>query len=279
MLNRGILRIMISLVCLLPCTFAKAEEKLSGLPPALQKVGIVEKLGSKLPLDLLFRDETGAKVPLQKYFTGKKPVILALVYYRCPSLCNLTMNGMLDVFKASPWVPGTQFDVINVSIDPKEDEKIASAKKRTYIENLGKPGAEKGWHFLTGDQASIQALADAVGFKFEYDKAMGEYAHAAAIQVVTPGGVLSRYYFGVRFPERDLRLSLLEASDGKVGTVIERFMLFCYRYDPAFRGYTLVASRIMQAGGALMALLMGGLLAGFWLRERKRTAGMGRTHA
>ena len=199
----------------------------SGLPKALNDVGIDQKLNEQLPLDLMFKDENGEIVKLGNYF-GKKPVVLSLVYYQCPMLCNQVLNGMVTAFKVMAFQPGQEFEVVTVSFDPRETPALAAAKKNTYVNYLPEPrraSAGAGWHFLTADEASIKRLTDAVGFRYHFDEATNQFAHASAIYVTTPQGKLARYFYGIEYAPRDLRLGLIEASDNKIGSPVDQLLL------------------------------------------------------
>lgn len=222
-------------------------------PRILEKVGIDQKIGQQLPLDLKFTDESGRDVRLGDYF-GKRPVVLALAYYECPMLCTQVLNGMTAALKTISFDAGKAFDVVVVSINPREGPQLASEKKKTYVEHYGRPQTAGAWHFLTGTDPAIHALADAIGFRYAYDEAIQQYAHAAAIYVVTPQGAVARYFLGIDFPENDLRYALIEASNNRLGTMADQVILFCYHYDPATGRYgadTLLAVRI---GGVLTVL-------------------------
>ena len=225
-------------------------------PELLKQVGIDQKLNQTIPLNLGFRDENGNRVELEQYF-GQKPVILTLVYYNCPMLCTQVLNGVESGLKELPTDIGKQFDVVTISIDPTESHVLAKVKKEMYVGMYGRPGAAEGWHFLTGDEAQIKQLADAVGFRYAYDPDTKQFAHASAIMLLTPEGKISRYFYGIQFPSRDLRLGLVEASEGKIGTPVDQVLLFCYHYDPATGKYGLLISRVIQAGGALTVLILG----------------------
>jgi protein SCO1/2 len=230
-------------------------------PIELKEVGIEEHLGQKLPLDLEFKDEQGNSVALSKYFDGQHPVILALVYYSCPNLCNFLLNGLTATFKKMTWNVGDQFQLVAVSIDPNEKPDLAVKKMHAYVESYGRPQTEKGWHFLTGAEEQIKKLAGEVGFKYKYDTDQKQYAHAAAIYVLTPDGKLSRYLYGIDFNPRDLRLALLEATQGKIGSIVDQFLLFCYHYDPKGRKYALMATNLMKGAGAMTVVGIAGFLA------------------
>jgi protein SCO1/2 len=225
-------------------------------PELLKQVGIDQKLNQAIPLNLPFRDENGQTVELAQFF-GQKPVILTLVYYNCPMLCTQVLNGVESGLKELPTDIGKQFDVVTISIDPTESHVLAKVKQEMYVGMYGRPGAAQGWHFLTGDEPQIKQLAAAVGFRYAYDPDTKQFAHASAIMLLTPEGKISRYFYGIQFPSRDLRLGLVEASEGKIGTPVDQVLLFCYHYDPATGKYGLLISRVIQAGGALTVLILG----------------------
>ena len=228
----------------------------TGLPTALRDVRIEQKLNQQLPLDLVFRDENGEQVKLGKYF-GHKPVVLALVYYDCPMLCTQILNGMVTSFRVLPFQIGNEFDVVTISFDPRETAALAASKKKIYIDYLPdklQTGANAGWHFLTGDPANIERIADAVGFRYHYDEATKQFAHASAIMVATPEGKLSRYFYGVEYPPRDLRLGLIESSQHKIGSLSDELLLYCYHYDPATGKYGAAIMRVMRVAGVITLL-------------------------
>lgn len=228
----------------------------TGLPTALRDVRIEQKLNQQLPLDLAFRDENGEQVKLGKYF-GHKPVVLALVYYDCPMLCTQILNGMVTSFRVLPFQIGNEFDVVTISFDPRETAALAASKKKIYIDYLPdklQTGANAGWHFLTGDPANIERIADAVGFRYHYDESTKQFAHASAIMVATPEGKLSRYFYGVEYPPRDLRLGLIESSQHKIGSLSDELLLYCYHYDPATGKYGAAIMRVMRVAGVITLL-------------------------
>jgi protein SCO1 len=225
-------------------------------PELLKDVGIDQKLNDSVPLDLAFRDEAGETVKLGQFF-GDKPVVLSLVYYNCPMLCTQVMNGMERSLKDVPMDIGKQFSVVTVSIDPTERPALASAKRALYTGLYGRPGATQGWHFLTGDEPQIKQLANAVGFRYAYDPASKQFAHASAIMILTPQGKISRYLYGIQYATRDLRLGLVEASEGKIGTPVDQILLFCYHYDAATGKYSLLISRVLKAAGIFTVLVIG----------------------
>jgi protein SCO1/2 len=249
---------------------ARAQDRTEPVPKPLAHVGVTEHLGQPLPLDLAFADEDGRPVTLGAFFGPGRPVILTLNYYRCPMLCTYELNGLVQGMKGLPWTAGSEFDVVTVSIDPRERPELAAAKKRTYIEGYGRPAAASGWHFLTGSSASIEGLARAAGFEYEYDRETDQYGHAAVILLVTPDGHVSRYLYGVQFEPDTLKLALLEASRGKIGSALERFILYCYHYDAGRGRYSLAAMKIMRAGAALSVLILGTAVSGLWIRDRRR---------
>lgn len=236
-------------------------------PDLLKDVGVDQKLNQSVPLKLTFRDEHGKPVELTQYF-GQKPVILSLVYYNCPMLCTQVLNGLESSLKLIPMDIGKQFDVLTVSIDPTERPVLAEAKQALYTGLYGRPNAAQGWHFLTGDEQQIRQLANAVGFRYAYDPGSKQFAHASAIMVLTPEGKISRYFYGIQFPSRDLRLGLVEASAGKIGTPVDQVLLFCYHYDPSTGKYGLLISRLIQAAGAVTVLAIGGLILVLYRKER-----------
>jgi protein SCO1/2 len=248
-------------------TAAQAEAQ---LPEDLQDVGITQNLDAALPLGLEFVDEDGRRVVLGDYFTEGRPVLLTLVYYECPMLCTLVLNGVVDVLKQLDWTPGSEFEIVTVTIDPLEKPVLATQKKKQYVEAYGKPEAAAGWHFLTGEAQAISALADAVGFGYRYIEENGEYAHPAAIFIITPDGRVSRYLFGVKHDPKTLRLSMVEAAEGRIGSPLDKFLLYCYRYDSEEGRYAPVAIRIMRVGGIGTVLILGAALLVFWLREARQ---------
>ena len=216
----------------------------------LKKVGIEQKLNSQIPLDLSFRDEEGREVRLGDYFHSGKPVVLTLVYYECPMLCNQVLNGVVGTLQALSFTPGREFEVVTVSFDPREGPELAAKKKETYLKRFGREGAGEGWHFLTGDKASIDALAQSVGFRYVWDDESQQFAHASAIMVATPEGRLSHYFYGIEYSPKDLRLALVESSKGQIGTPVDELILYCYHYDPATGKFAPVMA-VLRAAGVL----------------------------
>ncbi len=228
-------------------------------PPGLKNVGIEQHLDEQIPQDLAFRDETGKAVRLGDYF-GEKPVILSLVYYRCPMLCSEVLSGLESALRVLKFDVGKDFQVLTVSFDPRDTPEIATAKKAEYIKRYGRAGAAEGWHFLTGPQESIDALTKAAGFQYEYDPKTGQFAHTTAIMILTPQGRIAQYYFGVEYAPKDLRLGLVESSQGKIGTVVDEVLLYCYHYDPTTGKYGAIISRILKLAAAATIVVLGGLL-------------------
>jgi len=254
----------------LGCAIPASAQLANQVPEQLEEVGVEEHLDAKLPLDLEFRDERGRAVRLGDFFDGVKPVILTLNYYKCPMLCGLQLNGLLDGLMGLDWTPGQEFEIVTVSINPLETPALATEKKQNYMRRFGRPSAAAGWHFLTGREEEIRRLAETVGFGYTYDRSTGEYAHAAAIMVATPDARVARYLYGIEYPPKRLRLALLEASEGEIGTTLDQLILYCYHYDPSSRRYSPVAMNIMRLGAGATALVLGVTLGGFWLREAGR---------
>src|SRR5271168_5008007 len=224
-------------------------------PPGLKNVGIEQHLDEQIPPALTFRDETGKAVTLGDYF-GKKPIILNLVYYQCPMLCGEVLTGLESALRVLKFDVGKEFDVLTVSFDPKETPEMAAAKKAESLKRYGRPGAAEGWHFLTGPQTSIDTLTKAAGFQYEYDPKIGQFAHATAIMVLTPAGKIAQYYYGVEFAPKDLRLGLVQASQNKIGSVVDEVLLYCYHYNPDTGKYSAIISRILKiAAGATIFIL------------------------
>jgi protein SCO1 len=245
----------------------------TGLPTALRDVRIEQKLDQQLPLDLTFRDESGQEVKLGKFF-GKKPIVLALVFYDCPRLCNQMLNGMVTSFRVLPFEMGKDYDVVTISFDPRETAQLAQAKKKVYVNYLSEKmqaPATAGWHFLTGDPENIKQITDAVGFRYHYDEATQQFAHASGIMIATPQGKLSRYFYGIDYPARDLRLGLIESSANKIGSPADQLLLYCFHYDPATGKYGAAVMNIVRVGGVITLL---GMLAMFVFFRKRNSANM-----
>ena len=235
-------------------------------PPALREVGIDQRLGEQLPLDAAFTDDHGKQVTLGDFF-GKKPVVLVMTYFECPMLCTLVLNGLGKTLKTMSFEPGKEFDVVAVSFDPRDTPETAAKKKAAYVADYGRTATADGWHFLTGDQASIERVAKAVGFRYRWIPEEKQFAHAAAIMVATPEGKLARYYYGVDYAGRDLRLGLVEAADHKIGSAVDALLLFCYRYDPTTGKYGAIALNMVRAGGVATVLAIGAFMTVMLRRE------------
>jgi protein SCO1 len=236
-----------------PGNLVEPGDPTSARPGILSRIAIDQRIGHQVPFDIPFVDENGRDVTLGDYF-GKRPVVLALVYYECPMLCTQVLNGLVSALGVLNFEAGREFDVVAVSFNPKEGPGLASQKKAAYLERYGRPQSAAGWHFLTGSQASIDRLTDAVGFRYEYDEKIGQFAHGAAIEVLTPKGNIAKYFYGIEYSPRDLRLGLIEASDERIGSVVDDVLLFCYHYDPSSGKYGTSILRMVRAGGVLTVL-------------------------
>jgi protein SCO1/2 len=244
----------------------------TGLPTALRDVRIEQKLDQQLPLDLAFRDESGRDVKLGEYF-GRKPVVLAFVYYDCPMLCTQVLNGMVTSFRVLPFQVGEEFDVVTISFDPRETPALAQSKKKVYVDYLPekmRAKAANGWHFLTGDPANIEKITQAAGFHYRYDEETKQFAHASAIMVTTPEGKLSRYFYGIEYAPRDLRLGLIESAESRIGSPVDQLLLYCYHYDPATGKYGAAIMRMMRIAGVVTLL---GIVAMLLLLKGRGTVG------
>jgi len=244
-------------------------------PPPTKEVGFDQKLGGQLPLDLVFRDEAGKDVKLSAYF-GKKPVILHLMYFECPMLCGMAIEGLLRSLRALSFDVGKEFDVVTVSFDPREGPDLAKGKKANVVETYARPGAAAGWHFLTGSEASIRALTKAVGFRYVWDAEQKQFAHATGVVLLTPGGKISRYFFGIEYSTKDLRLGLIDSGTEKIGSLTDQLLLMCYHYDPRVGRYTPAITRLLKAGAALTVIGLAAFIATMLRRERRRDGDAGR---
>jgi len=243
-------------------------------PSPLKEVTIEQHLDSQLPLDTPFRDENGKAVKLGDYFGKKRPVVLALVYYECPMLCTQILNGMVRAAKLLDLTPGKDYDVVAISFDARETPKMAAAKKAVYMHDYGHPETAGGWHFLTGDVNSVKSVTDAVGFRYKWDVYTAQFAHASAIYVLTPQGKLSKYFYGIEYSPKDMRLGLVEASHNKIGNVADQVLLFCYHFDPTSAKYTFIALDLLRVAGAATLLALGGFVF-IMLRRDYRQKGHG----
>jgi protein SCO1/2 len=253
-----------------PRVYDPQQDTGTGLPPALQDIGIEQKLGEQLPLETEFKNEDGETVKLGSYFKKERPVILALVYYECPMLCNEVLNGLTGSLKGMSLDAGKDFDVIAISFDARENEKqgLAKNKKLAYVERYGRPGTENGWQFLTGTQESIDAVTKAAGFKYRWDEKSNQFAHAGGIMLVTPEGKMSRYFYGIDYSPKDLKLGLIETAESKVGSATDKLLLYCYHYDPATGKYGLAILRVMRIAAVATIFGMGVMGFVFWRRNK-----------
>jgi len=261
------------------CAVASAQyftppETKTVAPPGLEGVGIDQHLNEQVPLNLTFKDEQGKTVKLGDYFHNGRPVILNLVYFQCPMLCTEVLNGLTSALRVIRFVLGKEFEVVTLSIDPRETPELAANKKQMYLKKLGNPEAGKGWHFLTGDQAQISELANAVGFHYRYDPKLGQFAHAAGIMLITPTGKVSQYYYGVEYSAKDMRLGIVEASQNKIGSLADQVLLYCYHYDPSTGKYGATITNIIRLAGLATVIVLGSTLV-LLFRSEKHNTGIG----
>lgn len=238
----------------------------------LQDIGITENLGANVDLNLLVRDEKGEERPLSYFFKKGRPVLLSLVYFNCPGLCSLHLNGVLDGLKELNWTAGEQFEFLTLSFDSQEGSSLAEAKKVNYLKNYGRSDAAKGWHFLTAPEVTVKSLTEAVGFKFKWDDKASEWAHSSAAIFLSPEGKITRYLHGVMFSGDQLKLAFNEAAAGRVGTVVDRLVWYCFKYDPQQSKYVVYAFRLVQIGGGLIIIVLALLLLPTWWRERRKNS-------
>jgi protein SCO1/2 len=250
---------------------ATAHAQQFGLPAMVRGVGIDQNLNAQIPLELTFKDETGQTVRLGQYFR-QKPVVLALVYYECPGLCDMVLNGLTHSMEQVTLNLSRDFEVVTVSFNPKENWQLAASKKANYVEKYQRQGAAEGWHFLTGQEENIKKLADAAGFHYKYDPLSKQFAHAAGIMVLTPDGRIARYFYGIEYKPRDLRLGLVEASQHRIGSPVDAVLLFCYHYDPATGKYGFVITRVIRTLGSATVLALGALIFILIRNDRHRAA-------
>lgn len=253
-----------------PVALGQQKSRTGRLPPQLRGVGITEHLNAKIPLDLPFVDEHGKPVHLRDYFDGKHPVVLTMNYSACPMLCPLELTGLVHSMQKLKWSAGKQFRLLTVSMDPTETPATATKSQHRYVGMYNRPGAYSGWHFLIGKDENIHALAKAIGFGYRFDPKKKMYYHPAVITLATPDGRVARYLYGIHFSKETLRLGLVEASHGKIGTTIDKVILYCCAYDPKEGSYSAVASRIMTLGAVLIAVVLGGFLGMYWLAELRK---------
>jgi protein SCO1/2 len=239
----------------------------SQMPQLLTEIGLDQRLNEQLPLEVPFRDETGKSVMLKEYF-GKRPVVLTLVYYECPMLCTQVLNGLVSALGVMKFSIGEEFDVVTISFDPGETPELAAAKRKAYLERYDRAGAERGWHFLTGDARSIAKVTEAVGFRYAYNESVDQFAHVSGLMVLTPDGRLSRYFYGIEYGPRDLRLALIEAADRRIGNAIDQVFLYCFHYDPKSARYSFAIMRVIRGAGVLT--VVGIVAAVLVMRRRER---------
>ena len=255
-----------------PRKYDPSKQVASGLPDPLKRVSIEQKLDAQLPLDAVFRNEKGEDMPLREFFKSGRPVVLALVYYECPMLCNQVLNGLTGTLKGISLDAGKDFDVLAVSFDASENEKpgLAQNKKDGYLERYGRPDSAGGWHFLTGSEESVKALTEAVGFGFEWDEKTNQFAHASAIILITPEGRTARYYYGIDYAPRDVRLGIVETAENKIGSMTDQLLLYCFHYNPATGTYGFAVLSAMRIGAIATLIGMGAMGFIFWRRGKKK---------
>jgi protein SCO1 len=256
-----------------PKKYDPSQGTVNGLPDPLKKIGIEQKLGEQLPLDAEFKDESGRTVKLGEFFNKGRPVIIAFVYYECPMLCNEVLNGLTGSLKGLSFDAGKEFDVVAISFDAGENEKpgLAANKKASYMARYGRPGSEKGWHFLTGTQEAIDAAAKAAGFGYEWDEKSNQFAHAGGVMITTPDGRMARYFYGIDYGPRDLKFGIMESAESRVGSPAEQLLLYCFHYDPSTGKYGLAILSVMRIGAVLTLLGMGAMGLVFWRRSKNRS--------
>lgn len=237
-------------------------------PAILNEIGIDEKLGDTIPLDLEFTDSNGETVRIGELMQEGKPLLLNPLYYECPTLCSLVLEGVFSAVEDMAWTPGIDYTIISFSIDPEEGTELAAETRDTYLTDLDRRGAEDGWHFLTGREQEIRELTDAVGFRYKKDERTGEYLHMASVMMISPEGVITRYLYGTNFNEFDFRNGLYEAADGQIGTPVDQIVLYCFTYDPSTQSYVPVARNIMKLGGLATVIILGIFLTVLWRREK-----------
>lgn len=261
----GLLILLMSLI-----VSASSAQVIRDDDPSLRNIDIIEHQRDTIPFDVVLTNDAGQEVTLGQYFEDGKPTILIMAYYTCPMLCNLVLNGVADAARAIDWIPGEEYQILTVSIDPTEMYDLAAAKKKNYLANIGRPDIDDGWTFFAATEDQSRKLADAIGFKYYYDEDLEQYAHAAVITILTGKGVISRYLYGIEFKERDYQFALMEASEGKIGNTIDRVLLYCFHYDPDAGGYVLFAANVMKLGGVVTLVFLALFLGFFWIRELRR---------
>ncbi len=250
---------------------SQSEGSSNGIPTALKKVGIEQKLNSSLPLDATFKDESGKEIKLGDYFGKEKPVVLALVYYECPMLCNEVLNGLTGSLKGISFDVGKEFDVVAISFDARENNKpnLAKNKKESYVERYNRPESADGWHFLTGEQSEIDKITKAVGFNYHFDEKSNQFAHAGGITVITPEGKLSKYFYGIDYSPKDLKFGIMESSKNRIGNPADQLYLYCYHYDPSTGKYGFAILNLLRLMAVATLVGMGAMLFVFWRRKKR----------
>jgi protein SCO1/2 len=268
---------MVALCAAAAAQYFTPPENKTVAPPGLEGVGLDQRLNEQVPLNLTFRDEQGRAVKLGDYFHAGRPVVLNLVYFQCPMLCTEVLNGLTSALKVIRFVPGKEFEVVTVSIDPRETPQLATNKKAMYLKKLGNPEAAAGWHFLTGEQTQITALASAVGFRYRYDPKLDQFVHTAGIMLLTPEGRVAQYYYGVEYSAKDMRLGIVEASHNKIGSLADQVLLYCYHYDPSTGKYGATITNIVRLAGIITVIVLGSALIVLFRQEKQdRRLGTGR---
>ncbi len=272
-MRRLLAAVLVALPAMLHAQPASAPAPVTepGRPTALRNVSFDQRLGEQVPMDARFRDETGRSVTLADLAAGK-PILLVPAYYECPMLCTIVLNGVVSMLRALPFDVGNEFTVVTLSFDARETSELAAKKKEHYLGEYRRPGAAEGWHFLTGDEAEIRRVTDAVGFRWQWDEPSKQFAHASGVIVLTPRGRVSHYFYGVEFPPRDVRLAFVEASDEKIGSVVDALLLFCFHYDPATGRYSKIAIDAVRVGGALTLFALVGFIVVMVRRERRQSS-------
>ena len=268
-MRRALLAVVLAAATSLSAATTPEGDRPTDRPPALRDVGFDQRLGATVPLDLELRDDTGARVRLGRYF-GAKPVLLVPAYATCPMLCPLVLNGVVSALRALSFDVGREFDVVMFSFDPRETPEQVAAKRAKLLADYRRPGAEAGWHFLTGDEASVRRLAYAIGFRYAFDASQQQYAHASGVVVLTSAGTIARYFFGVEYAPRDLRLALVEASAGRIGSPVDQLLLFCFHWDPATGRYSRLAIDAVRVAGFATVLALATFVGTCLWRERRR---------
>lgn len=269
-MNKKLLVTLLIGSALVTSTLFGAQNQMADSSATLDNVGLDQKLGSQIPLNLEFANAAGEQVSLGSYF-GEKPVLLTLVYYECPMLCTLILNGTLRALRTLEFTAGNEFEVVTVSISPTETPALAQEKKVAYLEKYQRSEAADGWHFLTGKEAEIKALADSVGFRYSYDPESGQYAHASGIMILTPEGKVARYFYGVEYSPRDIRLGLIEATQNEIGSPVDQVLLFCYQYNPLTGKYSFAIMSLLRVAGALTLIGIAVLIVYLLKRDRSGT--------